>query len=47
MSTLLARVRRLLADSSGAVFIEYSSLALLVALAGLAVLSQWSDRSGN
>ena len=45
MSALLARVRRLLADSRGAMFVEYSSLVLLVALAGLAMLSQWGGRS--
>ena len=45
MSTVLARVRRLLADRSGAMFVEYSSLVLLVALAGITVLSQWGGRS--
>lgn len=47
MAAFLARLRRLLADTSGAMFVEYSSLALLIALAGLAVLSQWSARPGN
>jgi len=45
MSGLLARARRLLADSRGAMFVEYSSLVLLVALAGITVLSQWGGRS--
>jgi Flp pilus assembly pilin Flp len=47
MSGLLARARRLLADRRGAMLVEYSSLALLVALAGIALLSHWGVRPGD
>ncbi len=45
MLTLLARARRLLADERGAMFVEYSSIALLIALAAIAIVSQWSGRA--
>ena len=45
MSALLSRARRLLADKRGAMFVEYSSLTLLVALAAIALLSGWGGRS--
>jgi Flp pilus assembly pilin Flp len=47
MRGLLVRARRLLADQRGAMFVEYSSLVLLVALAGIALLSQWGSRTTN
>jgi Flp pilus assembly pilin Flp len=40
MSALLARIRRLLADRRGSFFVEYSSLALLIAIAAIAFFSQ-------
>ena len=43
MSAVLARMRRLLADERGAMYVEYSSLTLLVALAAVAVLSNWGS----
>lgn len=36
----LASARRLLANRRGTVFIEYSSLVLLIAIAAIAVLSE-------
>jgi hypothetical protein len=45
MSTLRTRLRRLLAATQGAMFVEYSSLVLLVALAAIALLPQWSSRA--
>ena len=38
----LARLRRLLADTHGHSFVQYSSLALLLAIAALAVFVQLS-----
>jgi Flp pilus assembly pilin Flp len=40
MQALLARIRRLLADRRGSFFVEYSSLALLIAIAAVAFFSQ-------
>jgi len=40
MSSIVAHAQRLLADQRGAMFVEYSSLVLLVAIAALAVLAQ-------
>jgi Flp pilus assembly pilin Flp len=45
MSALLARSRRLLADQRGAMFVEYSSLTLLVALAAIVMLWQWGGKT--
>jgi Flp pilus assembly pilin Flp len=45
MSAFLSRTRRLLADQRGAVFVEYSSLALLVAIGAVALLSQWGGKT--
>ena len=39
---LLARLRRLLADTHGHSFVQYSSLALLLAIAAIAVFVQLS-----
>jgi Flp pilus assembly pilin Flp len=39
MSRLIASARRLAADQRGAMFVEYSSLLLLVAIAAVAVLA--------
>ncbi|MFI4998443.1 MAG: hypothetical protein ACHQK9_01080 [Reyranellales bacterium] len=36
--SLIVRARHLLADQRGTVFIEYSSLVLLIAIAAIAVL---------
>ncbi|HEU5096924.1 MAG TPA: hypothetical protein VFT77_17310 [Reyranella sp.] len=38
----LARLRRLLADTHGHSFVQYSSLALLLAIAAIAVFAQLS-----
>ncbi len=38
-----ALLRRLLADNRGTVFIEYSSLALLLAIAAIAMFVQFGD----
>jgi Flp pilus assembly pilin Flp len=40
LSSAIARVRRLLADRRGTVFVEYSSLVLLIAIAALALATQ-------
>ncbi len=40
MSAFLARIHRLLADRRGSFFVEYSSLALLIAIAAVAFFSQ-------
>ena len=40
MQALLIRIRRLLADQRGSFFVEYSSLALLIAIAAVAFFSQ-------
>jgi Flp pilus assembly pilin Flp len=40
MSSIVAHAQRLLADQRGTMFVEYSSLLLLVAIAALAVLTQ-------
>jgi hypothetical protein len=40
MRTILARLRRLPADTRGHSFVQYSSLALLVAIAAIAVFAQ-------
>ncbi len=37
MSAALVRLRKLLADSRGSSFVQYSSLALLIAIAALAI----------
>jgi Flp pilus assembly pilin Flp len=39
MSSFIAYVCRLAADQRGAMFVEYSSLLLLIAIAALAVLA--------
>jgi Flp pilus assembly pilin Flp len=39
MSSLLAYLQRLVADQRGAMFVEYSSLLLLFAIAAIAVLT--------
>ena len=39
MSSLVAHAHRLMADRRGTMFVEYSSLLLLVAIAALAVLT--------
>jgi Flp pilus assembly pilin Flp len=39
MSRLIAYLRRLVADQVGAMFVEYSSLLLLVAIAAVVVLA--------
>ncbi len=41
--TEASRYRRLLSDECGTVFIEYSSLMLLLAIAAIAVLIQVGD----
>jgi Flp pilus assembly pilin Flp len=43
LSSAIARVRRLFADRRGTVFIEYSSLALLIAIAAIALATQSGD----
>jgi Flp pilus assembly pilin Flp len=40
MSSIVAHVQRLLADQRGTMFVEYSSLVLLIAIAALAVVTQ-------
>lgn len=47
MSTFGAWARRLIADRRGTVFIEYSSLVLLLALAAIVLLSQWGSGTTN
>ncbi len=37
---MIARIRHLLADRRGTVFVEYSSLVLLIAIAAIAVLTE-------
>ena len=39
MSSFVAYIQRLMADQRGAMFVEYSSLLLLVAIAAVAVLA--------
>jgi Flp pilus assembly pilin Flp len=39
MSTIITYARRLLADQRGAMYVEYSSLLLLFAIAAIAVLT--------
>jgi len=39
MSSFIAYIQRLVADQRGAMFVEYSSLLLLFAIAAIAVLT--------
>jgi Flp pilus assembly pilin Flp len=39
MSKVIAHARRLIADRRGAMYVEYTSLLLLVAIAAIAVLA--------
>lgn len=46
-SVLTRRLRRFLCDQRGTVFLEYSSLVLLIAIAAIAVLTHVSAGSSN
>ena len=46
MSTIIFRLRKLFADRRGAFFVEYSSLALLIAIAALALFIQFGSVHG-
>jgi Flp pilus assembly pilin Flp len=47
LSVLARRLRRFVCDQRGTVFIEYSSLVLLVAIAAIAVISHIGAGSSN
>jgi Flp pilus assembly pilin Flp len=47
MSTILVRLRQLLADRRGSFFVEYSSLALLIAIAAIALFSHLGSAPGS
>jgi Flp pilus assembly pilin Flp len=46
MFRLARRLRRLLADRRGVMLVEYSALTLLIALAAIAVVSEFGSRPG-
>ena len=47
MSRFIAYLRRLSTDQVGAMYVEYSSLLLLVAIAALAVLANHGSFTSN
>ena len=47
MSRFMACLRRLSTDQAGAMYVEYSSLLLLIAIAALAVLANHGGFSTN
>ena len=47
LSMLARRLRRFICDQRGTVFIEYSSLVLLIAIAAIAVLTHVSAGPSN
>jgi Flp pilus assembly pilin Flp len=47
IARVLIRARRIFEDQRGTVFVEYSSLLLLVAIAALAILSDVAGSSPN
>ena len=47
MSRIIAHLRRISADRVGTMYVEYSSLLLLVAIAALAVLANHGGLTNN
>ncbi len=47
LSVLARRLRRFICDQRGTVFIEYSSLVLLIAIAAIALLTHAGSGSTN
>jgi Flp pilus assembly pilin Flp len=47
MSSILARLRKLLASRRASSLVEYSSLALLIAIAAIAVFTRFGTPGGG